>query len=154
MAEWKSVIKGTSLAKLKFVSKAKPTAQQRNKDPMTVMREKFANACAEQRAIFNADQNGQEYKAQRKTYKDGHAVIKDKRISRWWWPFGGKWQLEPKYGSRPLFEDAIEVDDQEKIPEVLAMLAESAQNGELDELFVQFKRADASRPIGGRKKAS
>jgi hypothetical protein len=153
MADWQSVIKGTPLAKLKFVDKSKPTAADKMKDPMLVMREKFSNACAEQRAIFTADQNGQEYKAQRKVYKDGHATIKDKRISRWWWPYAGKWQLEPKYGSRPLFPAAIEVEDQEQIPDVLTMLAESAQNGDLDDLLVQFKRTDASRPVGRRKKA-
>jgi len=129
----------TMLDTLKFVA-FNPV---QNNNPIAVRRRKLIAKIDEQiQLAANEDFTPTQHKWVTDEHGNQRKVEVAKRVRRWWTAsVDGKINLVVRYGSKPLEfakgKNAIELATESEVADVLAMLREAAEHGELDALIEQ-----------------
>ena len=121
----------------KFSSQNKP---QRT-DRVYLIRDKMVTRIEEQLQLIMKPDSNYLSKTKRVRNKDGEIEerVYMKRVNRWWFEEKGKIYLQIKYGTTVLEikkgKPSIEVSGYKELEDVLVLLRESVENGELDNML-------------------
>jgi hypothetical protein len=127
-----------------------------NNNPIAVRRRKLIAKIDEQiQLTVNKDYTPTQHKWVTDEHGNQRKVEVAKRVKRWWTAsVDGKINLVVRYGSKPLEfakgKNAIELASETEVADVLAMVREAAEHGELDVLIE--KRAQFGRRVTQKNK--
>ena len=126
-----------ALAKLNFKTVIKTTTR----DPVVARREKLITALKEQKLVYAAALEGQDYRVERHKWMNNEhgervSVQTHRRVRPWFFEQDGGWYVQCRYGARVIAADgtnnAVFVKTLKEVEPVLDAFIAAASSGELD----------------------
>ncbi len=129
---------------------------KKNTDPVLRRRARFVEAVGRQLEALEAELAGKPYLRYgvRKVKETGEVIERPLRFKKWWTRDGDRFVVVLRYGTAPLFKDAIIAPTIEDVISIFDGVIEAARGGDIDGQLVAFKRGMPQRAVSNEKVSS